>query len=149
MFAVIRERTAVQQNPPTLENLKASLRQAQLARTAIPQSAVVLMHDECTNLALPGVVAHLKSLGYKFVTMDECRERCIDRAYPGQPAFLADHRGCQDPFNPSDYSTSQLHVGQFWLRRVDPITTPQPPPLGASYPYMAPASSPFVTPKIV
>jgi len=140
---------AVQSDPPTLENVKAGIRMANLTHGALPQSNIMLSHDECTNLALPSVVEYFKSLGYKFITMDECRERCIDRAYPDQPAAEADHRGCQDPYNPTEYSASQLLVGQYWLRWVSTITTPQPLALGISYPYMAPASTPFVAPTIV
>ena len=133
---------------PVQNTINATLAHVR-AHGGYPPSALVLYHEQITNLALPSVIQYFQGLGYQFITMDECRERCIDRAYPGQPAHLADHRGCWDPYNPSDYAAAQLFLGQWWLKDVPMSTQPIPPPLGPTYPYMSLPAAPYVAPTIL
>ena len=115
----------------------------------LPFSTMMLSHEMFTNVVLPSIIDYFSGLGYQFITMEQCRERCIDRAYPDQPAALADHRGCWNPRNPSDYMASQLMFGQWWLKNVPMSTSPVPPTLGPTYAFMAPPTVPFVAPTVV
>ena len=140
---------SVQQKNDIVANVHDAIESYKRAHGGLPSSTVMLAHDNFTNLLLPDVRNYIKSLGYQFITLNECRERCIDRAFPGQPAHLADHRGCWDPRNPSDYVASQLYLGQWWLKTVPVSTDKIPGPLGTNYAFMPPPTVPYIAPTIV
>ena len=110
-----------QTNANPLANILSSLTTHQAMHGAYPSSAIVLMHDAFSGTNLGPILQGLVALNYTFITLDDCRERCIQRDYVGQPAWQADHTACTDPRNPSEYYRSQLLNGQPWLKGLPPV----------------------------
>ena len=115
-----------------LTNLRTSMEKFRMLNGDYTPSALTLMHDLFTYTAVPDIVAYFRSLNFKFLTVSECIERCITRAYPDQPTWEADYRGCIDPRNPTTYNAGSVLLGQWWLRMVHTTTLPFPPPLSAA-----------------